>query len=134
MPQSLLPSLRYPRAWIGAGLLIALAITVACLVPSRDLPALGVSDKFEHSLAFFVLAVWFAGVLSRRDFGYLALALIAFGGGIEIAQGLMGLGREADVRDLMADAGGVLAGIALALTPVGRWAVTIESWLAKPGT
>jgi VanZ family protein len=113
------------------GLLIAALITIACLVPARDLPSLGVSDKFEHSLAFFVLAIWFAGVLERRDFLYLALALIAFGGGIEIAQGLMGLGREADIRDLMADGVGVAAGILLALTPLGRWAMGVESLLER---
>lgn len=131
MTSSLQNSLRYPRAWLGMGVLIAAAITIACLVPARELPTLGVSDKFEHVLAFFVLAVWFAGVLSRRDFLYLLLALVAFGGGIEIAQGLMGLGREADIRDLLADAAGVLAGILLALTPVGRWAMLVESLFTK---
>jgi VanZ family protein len=127
MTTSLKASLRYPRAWLAAGLLMATVITIACLVPARELPSLGVSDKFEHGFAFFVLAIWFAGVLSRRDFIYLALALVAFGGSIEIAQGLMGLGREADIRDLTADALGVGAGILLALTPLGRWAMVVES-------
>jgi len=131
MASTLQASLRYPRAWLAMGLLMATFITIACLVPARDLPSLGVSDKFEHGLAFFVLAIWFAGVLERRDFIYLALALVAFGGGIEIAQGLMGLGREADVRDLAADAAGVAVGILLALTPVGRWASVVESLLTR---
>jgi len=133
MRQALLPSLRYPRAWFGAGLLIASAITVTSLLPARDLPALGISDKVEHAVAYLLLAFWFASVMARRDFVYLVLALLAFGGGIEIAQGLMGLGREADLLDLAADGVGIVAGVVLAATPLGRWAEVIEDLLARRG-
>jgi VanZ family protein len=133
MTQALLPSLRYPRAWFLAGLLIATAITVTSLLPARDLPALGISDKIEHAVAYLLLAFWFASVMARRDYVYLVLALLAFGGGIEIAQGLMGLGREADLLDLAADGVGVLAGVALAVTPLGRWAKVIEDLVARRG-
>lgn len=131
MRQALLPTLRYPRAWFGAGLLMATAITVACLVPARDLPALGISDKVEHTVAFLLLGFWFASVMTRGDLPYLVLALVAFGGGIEIAQGLMGLGREADVLDLAADGAGSVAGVVLAATPLGRWAKVCEDLLAR---
>jgi len=131
MMQALLPTLRYPRAWLFAGLLIATAITVASLVPARDLPPLGVSDKVEHAVAYLLLAFWFASVMTRRDYVYLILALLAFGGGIEIAQGLMGLGREADLLDLAADGAGILAGVLLAATPLGRWARLIEDFVAR---
>lgn len=133
MTASLRRSLRYRRAWLAMGLLIALAITVSCLVPARDLPNLGVVlwDKFEHAFAFFVLTFWFAGVVARRDFAYLLLAMMAFGGAIEIAQGLMGLGREADLHDLLADGVGVFIALLLALTPLGRWAMFIESLFQK---
>ena len=133
MRQALLPSLRYPRAWFGAGLLIATVITVTSLLPARDLPAFGISDKVEHAVAYALLAFWFASVMARRDFVYLALALLAFGGGIEIAQGLMGLGREADLLDLAADGVGIVAGVVLAATPLGGWAKVIEDLLARRG-
>jgi VanZ family protein len=55
--------------------------------------------------------------------------LIALGGGIEIAQGLMGLGREADLRDVLANTLGAGAGLGLALTPVGRWPELLERLL-----
>ena len=134
MRQALLPSLRYPRAWFGAGLLIATVITVTSLLPARDLPALGISDKVEHAVAYALLAFWFASVMARRDFVYLALALLAFGGGIEIAQGLMGLGREADLLDLAADGVGIVAGVVLAATPLGGWAKVIEDLLDRRAT
>ena len=133
MTESLRSTLRYRGAWLAIGLLIALAITVSCLLPARDLPQFGLalSDKLEHGIAFFVLGFWFAGVVASRDLIYLALALLAFGGAIEITQGLMGLGREADVYDLLADGAGVLVALLLALTPLGRWAVFIESLFQK---
>ena len=133
MRQALLPTLRYPRAWFCAGLLIATVITITSLLPARDLPALGISDKVEHAVAYALLGFWFASVMARRDFVYLALALLAFGGGIEIAQGLMGLGREADLLDLAADGVGIVVGLVLAVTPLGRWAKVIEDLVARRG-
>ncbi len=131
MKSVLLTTLRYPRAWLCLGLLMALFITVMSLLPANNLPSLGVSDKIEHAAAYALLAFWFASVMGRWDYLYLFLALLAFGGGIEIAQGLMGLGREADLLDLAADAAGSVVGLGLAATPLGRWASFIEDLLTR---
>ena len=131
MKPVLLTTLRYPRAWLCLGLLMALFITVMSLLPANNLPSLGISDKIEHAAAYAVLAFWFASVMGRWDYLYLFLALLAFGGGIEIAQGLMGLGREADLLDLAADASGTVVGLGLAATPLGRWASFIEDLLTR---
>ena len=131
MKPVLLTTLRYPRAWLCLGLLMALFITVMSLLPANNLRSLGISDKIEHAAAYAVLAFWFASVMRRWDYLYLFLALLAFGGGIEIAQGLMGLGREADLLDLAADAAGSVVGLGLAATPLGRWASFIEGLLTR---
>ena len=131
MKPVLLTTLRYPRAWLCLGLLMALFITVMSLLPANNLPSLGISDKIEHAAAYALLAFWFASVMGRWDYLYLFLALLAFGGGIEIAQGLMGLGREADLLDLAADAAGSVVGLGLAATPLGRWARFIEDQLPR---
>ena len=131
MKSVLLTTLRYPRAWLCLGLLMALFITVMSLLPANNLPSLGVSDKIEHAAAYALLAFWFASVMGRWDYLYLFLALLAFGGGIEIAQGLLGLGREADLLDLAADAAGSVVGLGLAATPLGRWARFIEDQLPR---
>ena len=131
MKSVLLTTLRYPRAWLCLGLLMALFITVMSLLPANNLPSLGISDKIEHAAAYALLAFWFASVMGRWDYLYLFLALLAFGGGIEIAQGLMGLGREADLLDLAADAAGSVVGLGLAATPLGRWARFIEDQLPR---
>ena len=123
-----------PRAWrllwLG-GLVLVAAVVVVCLLPSRNLPSTGISDKLEHALAFAALALWFGGLAARRDHLFVLLALVALGGGIEIAQGLMGLGRMADVRDLLADLLGAVAGLLLALTPLGRWPAMLDWGLRR---
>jgi VanZ family protein len=128
-----LPELRYRRFWFGVGIVIAVAIAVACLVPGGHLPdfSRALSDKTEHFIAFTLLAFWFGSILVRRDLPWLALALVAFGGLIELAQGAMHLGRDAEVVDLVADAVGVAAGLALALTPLGRWARVLERYIDR---
>jgi len=45
-------------------------------------------------VAYLALSLWFGGLLAPRDYFRLALGLLALGGGIEIAQGLMGLGAR----------------------------------------
>ena len=131
MNTSNLLALRFSRLWFFVGMAIVAAVVTACLVPMQVLPTVGVSDKIEHSLAFFTLAIWFAGLVPRRDYVFLFLAMIALGGGIEVAQGLMSLGREADIWDLVADAKGAFAGVALALTPLGRWPSLLEGLLVQ---
>jgi hypothetical protein len=120
--------LRHARAWylLGAGL--TLLVIIASLVPARDLPRLRVNDKVEHVCAYLALALWFGGLLAPRRYLQLALVLLALGGGIEIAQGLMGLGREADWRDFWADALGVAAGLALCLAGLKHWVAWLEQW------
>jgi VanZ family protein len=121
-------TLRHARIWYVFGAALTLLVVVASLVPARDLPRLRVSDKLEHILAYLALALWFGGLVAPRRYLRLALGLIALGGGVEIAQGLMGLGREADWRDFEADALGVALGLSLCLAGLRHWAVWLEQW------
>jgi VanZ family protein len=123
------PELRYRRLWFVVGLILAGLIAYVCLVPGKDLPDIHLWDKLEHALAFAALALWFGCVVVRRDILWLGLGLVAFGGLIEILQGWMGLGRDADIRDLLADALGITAGLLLAVSPLGRIAPWLEGKL-----
>ena len=124
-------ALRHSRYWYVIGFGLTLVVVVASLVPAGSLPHLGVTDKAEHFTAYFGLAAWFGGLLLPRRYLFLGLALLALGGGIEIAQGLMGWGREADWRDFYADAAGAAAGLALCLAGLRHWVKWLEGWL-KP--
>jgi VanZ family protein len=126
-----LPELQYRRTWLSIGLIMVVVVTVTCLLPSQELPALGMWDKAEHCLAFGAVAFWFGSIVVRRDLHWVALAVVGFGGLIEVAQGAMGLGREADWVDVLADTIGVLIGAALVLTPLGRWSRWVEARVTR---
>lgn len=117
---------RHARLWYGLGAVLILVVVIASLVPPRDLPHLRVSDKTEHLIAYLGLALWFGGLVPLRHFLWLALGLLALGGGIEIAQGLMGLGREADWRDFYADAYGTGIGLLVSLAGLRHWVRWLE--------
>jgi hypothetical protein len=123
------PPLRYQRFWTLCGLGLVLVILVLCLMPGDELPDVPLSDKFEHSLAFGSLALWFGGIRARRNYVWIGLALLVYGGLIELAQSAMGWGRNGDWLDLRADGVGIALGLVLALTPLGRWARWLESVL-----
>jgi len=122
--------LPHARAWYALGIVLTLAVVVSSLVPNRDLPRLNIRDKTEHLIAYTSLALWFGGLLRPQRYALLGCLLLLLGGGIEIAQGLMGLGREADVRDFAADSIGVALGLGLCLLGLRYWVVWLE-WLLR---
>ena len=66
-------------------------------------PSFDVSDKLEHMAAFFVIAV--LGCMAYPNFSRvkLALALVAFGGLIELVQEIPMLHRDSELSDWLAD-------------------------------
>jgi len=121
------PGLEYSRLWFCLGLVLAAMIAATSLLPARTFPDIDLSDKIRHAISYSVLAFWFASVVVRRDFLPLIGLLLAFGGLIELAQEWMGLGRMAELGDFLADGAGIGIGVALAATPLGKWAYKIES-------
>jgi VanZ family protein len=104
------------RLWRALLALLLIAITYLALVPD---PPRGVStgwDKSNHALAFASLAftcVW-AFWPRPRQWLWLAAALLAYGGAIEIAQSYLPP-RTGDWFDLLADGVGIAIGLAIAL-------------------
>lgn len=117
---ALIKPLRWPWFWLGLWCTAVLAVVVLCLMPVPALPQLPRnSDKVEHFLAYFVLAASAVQLWAdRRALLRVALGLIALGIGIEIAQGTLTDVRSADPMDAVANSVGVLAGMAIALTPL----------------
>ena len=118
---TLLRGFRRPRLWLALWGLMLAAVIVASLLPAGDLPPApfdGV-DKVEHFLGYAVLSAYAVMLFARRRTQALAAAgLIALGIGLEIAQGALTVSRAADSADALANALGVLAGLALAPTPL----------------
>lgn len=126
-------SLRFPRLWLSLGwVAVALAIFV-CLAPIDQLPQPpDMSDKSEHFIAYLLLSLWFGGIYVRSRYWIIAAGLVVMGVLIEFAQGAMGLGRQADFRDVIANCSGVLAGLALCWFGLGAWMQWVEALVSKP--
>jgi VanZ family protein len=125
--------LAHPGAWRAASAALLAALVIACLVPMGPVlgPESGNLDKVGHFVAYLVLAGWFAGLYPRPRYGRIALALALLGLAIEVLQQLMGLGREGDPLDLMANLAGIGVGFALGHGSAGGWGPRVEAWLAR---
>ena len=115
------PRTVWPVLWAGA-------ILVLTLMPGNDVPKWPWAevihlDKIVHFVLFGVLAWLLTGVfihqhsmkVKRAVFVALIVAVV-YGGFIELLQGWMGMGRSADVWDLLVDA----LGAAVAVGVVAR--------------
>ena len=114
---------RWPRPIRLAAYALATAILLyMCFAPSDDLPKVNIWDKEEHAIAWFVLAVTGLILSPRRPRG---IALFSFGlaVAVEVAQRLMGFGRDGDWHDVAADSIGIVVAF------IGYFAILL---LARP--
>lgn len=127
----LLP-LRHGRAWLVISWTIVAIAVIFCLLPMNRLPLpSSLNDKMEHTVAYVLLSLWFAGIYPRSRYPIIAISLFFMGVGIEFAQGAMHLGRQADFRDVIANSSGIVVGLMLAFVGLGGWAQWVESWVRR---
>lgn len=94
-----------------AALFSAIGLTILFVGPFTYLvDVFHVTDKEAHALAFFGVTVGLFAIAPRWRRTDLALAALAFGVLIELAQGLTG--RSVSLLDLTADGVGILAALA----------------------
>ncbi len=118
--------LRLAALWWVCTWALTLYVIWGCLIPPEWVPDFHVNDKIEHAGAYFAMAFWFQGLLERRRFALMIIGLLSLGALIEVAQGAMGLGRDADVWDFAADAVGVLLAMIPAYFGMDYWLVFLE--------
>ena len=107
-----LRAFRRPRLWLGLWLFGWLLCIVLSLVHA---PSLNVDvpegDKVEHMLAYGMLAAWAVWLFQgRQAHRRAALALLALGVAMEVAQGTLTDYRSMDAWDALADGGGIALG------------------------
>ena len=121
--------LQYRSLWLSGGILLVLAVVIGSLAPSVRAP-LG-NDKLSHLSAYLALAIWFGGVYRPAHYPWVAGALLALGGAIELVQGMLKY-RSMEMADMLANTVGVLAGILLSWVLLGSWCQWIEARLPRP--
>jgi VanZ family protein len=116
--------------WVLGGALLFALIVYACLRPPGGMtPWLPRLDKLQHAGALFVLSFWCLAVVERRAYLRVTLVMIAVGAGIEVAQGLMALGRSAEWLDFLADVVGILLALGVSLVQRESWFAKVETWM-----
>lgn len=115
----MLKPLRWPRFWLALWWLAIAATITVCLIPPPPLNLPQNSDKVEHFLAYFLLASAAVQIYrARAALCWVGVGLVGLGIGIEFAQGALTVNRMADPMDALANTVGVVAGMAVALTPL----------------
>lgn len=124
-------ALRRPWLWLGLWWLAIVLVVVVCLLPGQDLPKMpGGFDKVEHLVTFALLASAAVQLYAtRRALVMAALGLVALGIAIEFAQGSLTSTRSMDAWDAVADACGVLLGMASVWTPWRNVLLRLDAWL-----
>ena len=120
--------LRFPWVWWSLGWVLVAGVILGSLLPARVLVNLSPTDKLLHAGSYFVLMLWFSGLYSRQRYVLIALLLLALGLALDLAQGLSS-SRVFDMRDVTANAGGILVGLLLAWLAFGGWCQRVEQLL-----
>ena len=118
-------SARY--VWFAVGALIIVILWTLSLIPHPPTIGFRHEDKLYHVVAYGG-TMWWWGQCWREFRPRLTLAVVfaLMGVSIEFVQGWTGW-RTFDIRDMIANGGGVLLGWAVLYTPLGSlytWAVT----------
>jgi hypothetical protein len=91
---------------------------ILLLRPGDSLGPSSINDKVGHLLTFAALAL--AGRWAGMPVLGLLVGLTAYAVATEVLQAVLPINRHGDLRDLAADVGGVLAGLAVSWAVV-RW-------------
>ncbi|KQZ65276.1 MULTISPECIES: hypothetical protein [unclassified Lysobacter] len=129
-----LRSFRTPGRWLALGAAGVLAVIALSLLPAGDLPPspFAGSDKVGHVLTYAALSAYACMLFARmRPQALCAAGLIVLGVALEYAQASLTDSRMGDSRDALANALGVLLGLATASTPLALMLQRIDNRLAK---
>jgi VanZ family protein len=92
----------------------------AAILPNADAPKIAQSDKVEHMIAFFTLALLGKLAYPPVSAVKLGLLLVGFGALIEFTQMIPALHRDGNFADWFADCAAVLVGLTIATLAVKR--------------
>jgi VanZ family protein len=120
------------RVWIAAILLFAALIVAASLAPQPVVASERFSDKLGHYLAYFGLALLGSAITSPARLWRTMLRCFLLGAALEVAQALLLEDRVADLRDLAANAAGILTAWIVAGQGRAGWGLRLAARDAGP--
>ena len=123
---------RFPRIWLGIGLLLIALMIGASFMPNFS-PAIyfeGI-DKVGHFVAYLAVTCWFSLLFTRgRDRWAVAATLVILGIGLEYLQ-LFSASHVFEYADIGANAAGVLCALLLVQIRFSRGLVAAERRLLR---
>lgn len=117
--------LRHPWIWWTLGWLLVAGVSVGSLLPGPWVPNFSLRDKFLHAATYCLLMIWFSGLYPRNRHWLIGLLLLVLGFGLDLAQSLSST-RSFDLKDVAANAGGILVGLVLARFIFEGWCRRVE--------
>lgn len=101
-----------PKIHLMLGLMMSAAVFFGSISssPLPDTELIPGSDKLIHVMAYGILSLWFAQLISPKNYVRLAVALLLYGGFIELVQGQLPY-RSASMLDLLANLVGILSAL-----------------------
>ena len=109
-------NLKYKNLWLLIGYMLIAFVVYQTLTSSPVSVSVKVSDKFLHTVGYFVLMGWFVQIFQQQQQRFLwALFFIGMGIAMEFLQDLGGV-RFYEVKDMLANGLGVLIAWALSVT------------------
>lgn len=123
----------HPRLWRGVFALMIIGVFMGSLLPTSQLPDVDLmhNDKLLHFSAYFLLMAFAVQLRdAKAEWSRAAFALLLMGIVIEFLQHQSGF-RRADIRDVYANAAGVVAGALIAWTPARAWLLALDQRFNK---
>lgn len=118
--------LAWRNLWFAGGIVLVLSVIALTLWPSdTGLVPQALTDKTGHVIAYFVLTLWFSGVLRRPHHWWMAAAFVCLGVGLEGVQAFIAT-RVSEGLDMVANAAGASLGLLAARAGLDRWCQWIE--------
>jgi VanZ family protein len=117
-------------AWLAAGWLMVALVIWLSVTPNPPPPGVVYGFDAAHAAAYATLMFWFAQLYAATPVRVaLAIAFVALGVGLEIAQGFLP-NREMNFADMRDNSAGVAIGWLLAATALRRVLPAIDAQLA----
>ena len=120
--------LKYEKFWQAIGwLMVAIVVWLSVTPSPPQMPSFFGWDKAQHVTAYAGLMYWF-GVSHIYRWRW-PIFMATLGIGLEIVQGVSGL-RSYDPYDMLANFIGVVIGLFIMDTRIGRWLAVVDHFLA----